>query len=183
MHSSHIRRAALARRFSPRRHSAVHHTGAIFCLALACFGLAATAQAQTAPISNPALPVDPLPGQPKVATIRNAAGTAVNARRHKIVFEQIGIQPLQVVRVSLPYPIALAGAIVAAEPLDGGRIVSNGQPLAVAADGTLNFSYEVGAGPGLYQVRLHYDEEAIALQFWVFDAANPENNPDVLKLP
>jgi hypothetical protein len=160
---------------------AIFHGGALG-LTLACFSLAATAQAQSLPIALPAIPFDPLPGQPRVATVGSATGGVVHARRNKIVFQQIGVQPLQVVSIALQYPVALAGTIVAIEPLDGGRVGSNGQPFRVAADGTLNFTYEVGESPGLYQVRLHYDEEAIALQFWALDAAHPENNPSVLLL-
>lgn len=151
-----------------------------FFLALACFALVATAQAQSLPITLPPGPIDPLPGQPKVAAVGDAAGAVVHARRHKIVFEQIGVQPLQLVSIALQYPAALAGTIVAIEPLDGGRVGSNGEPFRVAADGTLNFIYEVGESPGLYQVRLHYDENAIALQFWVFDIAHLDNSPSVL---
>jgi hypothetical protein len=116
-----------------------------------------------------------------VATVGFGPGLAVSARRNKVVFQQVGVQPLQVVSIALQYPVALAGTIVAAEPLDGGRILTAQQSLVVAADGLLNLSYELGAKPGLYQVRLHYDEKAIALQFWVFDADHPENNPDVLR--
>ena len=151
-----------------------------FLLALACFSLAATAQAQSLPITLPPGPVDPLPGQPKVAAVGDASGAVVHTRRHKVVFEQIGVQPLQLVSIALQYPIALAGTIVAIEPLDGGRVGSNGEPFRVAADGTLNFTYEVGESPGLYQVRLHYDEQAVALQFWVFDNAHLDNSPNVL---
>ena len=67
-----------------------------------------------------------------------------------------------------------------AEPLDGGRVITGGQPLTIGNDGSLGLRYEVGALPGLYQVLIHYDEQAAALQFWVFDADHPENNPDVL---
>lgn len=162
-----------------RRLPAIFHARALG-LTLACFSLAVTAQAQSLPLTPPSLPVDPLPGQPKVAAVGDTSGAVVHARRNKIVFEQIGVQPLQLVSVALQYPVALAGKIVAIEPLDGGRVGSNGESFRVAADGTLNFTYEVGESPGLYQVRLHYDEEAIALQFWVFDAAHLDNSPNVL---
>lgn len=172
-----VRRTNTAVASSSHRLPAFHHAAVVFCAALACLSSQHSMLAQAAP---PSLPLDPLPGQPKFATVSLGLGKVVSPRRHKIVFEQIGVQPRQVVTVALQYPIALAGTVVAAEPLDGGRIVPTGQPLAVAADGTLSFSYEAGGSPGLYQIRLHYDEEAIALQFWVFDAAHPENNPSVL---
>lgn len=158
---------------------AVYHPRTL-CLTLACFGLAATAQAQSLPITAPSVPFDPLPAQPKVAAVGDAAGAVVHTRRHKIVFEQIGVQPLQLVSIALQYPVTLAGTIVAIEPLDGGRVGTNGDPFRVAGDGTLNFTYEVGESPGLYQVRLHYDEHAVALQFWVFDNAHLDNTPNVL---
>src|SRR5688572_12479807 len=162
-----------------RRLPAIYHAAAL-CLMLACLSLAATAQAQSLPITTPSVPFDPLPGQPKVAAVGDASGAVLYARRNKIVFEQIGVQPLQLVSIALQYPVALAGTIVAIEPLDGGRVGSNGEPFRVGADGTINFTYEVGESPGLYQVRLHYDEQAIALQFWVFDNAHLDNSPSVL---
>lgn len=164
---------------SSRRLPAIFHAG-VLGVVLACFSLAATAQAQSLPITAPSFPFDPLPGQPKMAAVGNATGAVVYARRNKVVFEQIGVQPLQLVSIALQYPVSLAGTIVAVEPLDGGRIGSNGEPFRVAADGTVNFTYEVGESPGLYQVRLHYDEQAIALQFWVFDNAHLDNSPNVL---
>jgi len=55
--------------------------------------------------------------------------------------------------------------------------------LIIGADGTLSFEYQAGANPGLYQIRVHYDAQAIALQFWVFDHAHPDNTPPVLTVP
>lgn len=176
MQLTFVRLAAFSRRLP-----AIYHADAL-CLTLACLSLAATAQAQSLPVAAPSVPLDPLPGQAKVATVCIGTGAFVDTRRNKFVFEQVGLQPLQVVTVALQYPVALAGTVVAIEPLDGGRVGSNGEPFRVAADGTLNFTYEVGESPGLYQVRLHYDERVIALQFWVFDAAHPENSPNVLTL-
>ena len=129
------------------------------------------------------LPIDPLPGQPKVAAVTLAPGKAVNPRRHKSVFEKVGLQPQQTVAVTLAYPPELAGRTVAIEPLDGGRVVTPIQSLIIGIDGTLAFQYQAGQSPGLYQVTVHYDTQLIALQFWVLDSAHLDNSPPLLTAP
>jgi hypothetical protein len=159
------------------------HIRFLICVALASFAtVPLTLRAQLVPALSPApsLGLDPLPGQPRMATVTFGPGKVVSAPRHKIAFQQVGVLPLQVVDIMLQYPVGFAGRVVMAEPLDGGRVITGGQPLTIGNDGSLGLRYEVGALPGLYQVLIHYDEQAAALQFWVFDADHPENNPDVL---
>ena len=134
-------------------------------------------------LSAQTFPVDPLPGQPKIATVTLGIGKVVSPRRHKVTFEKVGLQPAQAVTVTLQYPLALAGRTVAVEPLDGGRVLTPVQDLAVGLDGAFTFQYQAGTKPGLYQVRIHYETRAIALQFWVFDNAHLENVPPVLTAP
>lgn len=130
------------------------------------------------------LPLEPslnsLADQPKLATITFSPTQVVTARRDKITFQKVGLQPKQVVDVSLRYPESVKGRRVAVEPLDGGRVLTPQQNLTVAPDGTFTFRFKAGSAPGLYQVRLHYDTEAIAVQFWVFDNDHLENSPIVL---
>jgi len=128
----------------------------------------------------PSPPLDPLPSQPKLATVTVGLGKVVSARRHKIVFEKIGLQPQQTIDITLQYPVDLAGRRVAVEPLDGGQVLTPAQSLAVAVNGTFTFRYQAGTKPGLYQVRVHYDAQAVALQFWVLDNAHLDNTPPVL---
>lgn len=154
-----------------------YHRIAIFCLVMASSNWTGSALAQTSPSS---LPLDPFPDQPKTATVTLGVGKVVSPRRHKVTFEKVGLQPGQAVTVSLRYPIPLAGRTVAIEPLDGGRVLTPVQDLAVGLDGTFTFQYQAGKKPGLYQVRIHYETQAIALQFWVFDNAHLENGPPVL---
>ena len=176
MQSNYGRCVQIAVPSSSRRLTAFRHTRTVCCVALVCWTLQASMQAQ----APPSLPLDPLPGQPKVATVTVGLGKVVSARRHKITFEKIGLQPQQAIDIALQYPVALAGHRVAVEPLDGGQVLTPAQNLAVAIDGTFTFRYQAGAKPGLYQVRVHYDAQAVALQFWVLDNAHLENSPPVI---
>jgi hypothetical protein len=155
-------------------------TLAIFCMVVAYFPLPQTTRGQAPP---PPLPLDPLAGQPQFATVSLGLGKIVNPQRHKVTFEKVGLEPQQIVAVTLQYPVALAGRPASIEPLDGGKVITSGQNLIIGADGTLRFEYQAGANPGLYQIRVHYDVQAIALQFWVFDHAHLDNTPPVLTVP
>lgn len=178
MHSRHRRCAGRADASCPRRFSALRSCTMMFCVALSCLSVQHNVRAQAAP---PVL-LDPLAEQPKFATVTSALGKVVNPRRHNITFEKVGLQPQQAVDITLQYPIAHAGAHLAVEPLDGGRIVNPVANLTVAPNGTFTFRYEVGSKPGLYQIRVHYDSQAVALQFWVVDNAHLDNAPPVLPI-
>lgn len=126
---------------------------------------------------------DPFTNQPGFATVSLGLGKIVSPRRHKVTFEKVGVQPQQIVDVTLRYPVALAGRSLAVEPLDGGQILTSPQDLKIGSDGTVALRFKAGISPGLYQVRVHYDAQAIALQFWVIDAAHLNNSPPVLTAP
>jgi hypothetical protein len=134
------------------------------------------------PLLAQALP-DPFANQPTFATVSLGLGKIVSPRRHKVTFEKVGVQPQQVIDVTLQYPVGLAGRPLAVEPLDGGQVLTTSQDLKIAAKGSATLQFKAGTSPGLYQVRVHYDAQAIALQFWVIDAAHLYNTPPVLTAP
>lgn len=92
----------------------------------------------------------------------------------------IGLQPNQAVNVAVQYPLSAIGRRISAEPLDGGRVLGAAQQLVVNANGTIQFQFQTGSGPGIYQVSLHDGANEIGIRFWVFDSEIPADNPQVV---
>ncbi len=119
-----------------------------------------------------------VPTEP-VATVTFGPSRAVTAESSQGVFERVGLWPRQVVDVMVHYGAAKAGQTITAQPLDGGRVITTGSSLVVAADGTIAFKFQAGDQPGTYQVSLRDNAQESGLEFWVFDDAHPEKNPPV----
>lgn len=128
-----------------------------------------------------------------LARVEFALAQRVITRSRKNIFQTVGLLPFQTVRVIVSYPLAMAGRLVRAEPLDGGKlfVVSQKEPdpaalvpateFIVESDGTITFSFQADSlKPGLYQVRLSSGNQEWGLPFYVLDRLNPQNNPPVL---
>jgi hypothetical protein len=94
--------------------------------------------------------------------------------------DTIGLQPNQAVAVVVQYPLSSVGRRIAVVPLDGGRILGASKQLVVDAAGTIQFQFQAGTDPGIYQVSLRDSAQEIAVNFWVLDSDTPENNPIVV---
>jgi len=114
------------------------------------------------------------------ATIDFGNNQSVTANSNGTTFDRVGLQPNQVVDVTVQLSPVIAGRTIIVEPLDGGRVIGPASELVVAADGTFSFRFQAGGEPGIYQVTLHDGAQEIGLQFWVLDPQNPQNNPQVL---
>ncbi len=89
----------------------------------------------------------------------------------------IGVQPGDTVTVIVSFPLDDVGQTARIEPLDGGRVFNSSG--IVAADGTLNFTFQAPANPGQDRIALRHGSRTLRMQFWVLDSANPQNNPPV----
>lgn len=92
-------------------------------------------------------------------------------------FEQLGINPDQVVGVTVQYPVEMAGQTIVAESLDGGRVVVHGSELTIDSEGLLSFGFQAGDASGVSRLTLYNGDTAQMLQFWVIDQSHPENGP------
>jgi hypothetical protein len=113
-------------------------------------------------------------------TISWGANQSVTAISRGGVSDRIGLQPDQLVDVTVQFSTSAAGRTIIVEPLDGGRIIGTSNRLLIASDGTFSFRFQIGHNPGIYQVSLHDRAKELGLQFWVLDSQNPENNPPVI---
>jgi hypothetical protein len=115
---------------------------------------------------------------PTSVLINGNSGKSFAARQSKGRFDEVAIVPRQTVSITLSYSPTLAGQIMFAEPLDGGKIILVGRSLTIGADGTLSFNFQAGDIPGVYRVWVHQNDRGAQLYFWVRDTANPANNPE-----
>lgn len=135
---------------------------------------AAVVCAQSSPAADP-------PGPTRVsASITLESGEIAKASGNRGVFDRLGLRPNELVKIVLLYPAAKAGHTILAGALDGGRVIAPKRALTVAADGTVEFKFQAGKEPGLYQVSVDDGLSEMGLQFWVLDEQHPENNPPVI---
>lgn len=91
--------------------------------------------------------------------------------------DQIGVQPGEVVRVTIQFSPTQTGEVVNFESLDGGRI-SNAST-AVTNEGSVTFSFQGVGGAGQNRVMVRHGFQTLRVQFWVL-SSNPQNNPPVI---
>ncbi len=92
----------------------------------------------------------------------------------------IGLQPNQIVNVSLKVSPSKVGHIITLQPLDGGRVIGTTSQCVVGADGTFGFKFQAGPNPGVSQISIRDGSEEIGLPFWVLNTQDAQRNPPVL---
>jgi hypothetical protein len=91
-----------------------------------------------------------------------------------------GLQPDQIVTVTVQYGTDKTGHLIDADALDGGQIQTPPQSLVVDNQGNLTLVFKVGHEPGLYQLALRDGStQELGVQFWVIDNQLPADNPAV----
>lgn len=90
-----------------------------------------------------------------------------------------GLQPDQIVGVTLNLGANGAGRTYDAALLDGGALLGVDNGLIADSQGVLRFKFKAGHAPGLYQIALNDGTHEIGLQFWVINEAKPQDNPTV----
>jgi hypothetical protein len=114
------------------------------------------------------------------ATIDFGNNQSVTATSNGAISDRVGLQPNQVVDVTVQFSADKAGRTIIVEPLDGGRVIGAAKKLIVATDGTFSFRFQAGHDPGVCQISLHDGAHEMGLQFWVLNQQNPQENPSVI---
>jgi hypothetical protein len=95
--------------------------------------------------------------------------------------DSIGIQPNELVNLTIQFGSVGFGGIVQIESLDGGSINGSGSSSGlVAGDGSLTFTFRATSNAGQNRIVIRGASRTLRLQFWVFDLQNPQNNPPVI---
>jgi len=91
--------------------------------------------------------------------------------------DRIGVQPGEVVSVTIQFAPSHAGEAIGIEPLDGGRISKTST--AVSDQGLATFSFQAAPSAGLNRVVVRHGLQTLLAHFWVL-SSNPQNNPPVV---
>jgi hypothetical protein len=145
------------------------------CVVCCIFFFHAQSDAQTTAQSAP--PLNKLVPD-AIANIALGGNKNVTANCFQGLFDRVGLQPNQVVSLSVQLPVALAGRQIIIESLDGGLV--SGTSATVAIDGTLALQFQAGSQPGRYRINLRSGPLLLGLEFYVLDPTQPENNPAVI---
>lgn len=119
------------------------------------------------------------PPETPTAVITSASGAARHLLSHQHILDRVGLGPNQVVTVTLQFPSDTQGKPVMVGALDGGGLTANVgmENLFVDEDGTVVFSFQAGAAPGLYRLIVQLGANDYRLEFYVLDLDHPQNNP------
>jgi hypothetical protein len=91
--------------------------------------------------------------------------------------DQIGVQPGEVVSVTIQFTSDHAGEAIKVGSLDGGRISNTST--AVSDEGSVTFNFQAAGSAGLNRVLVRHGLQTLRVQFWVL-GSNPQNNPPVV---
>jgi hypothetical protein len=91
--------------------------------------------------------------------------------------DPIGVQPGEVVSVTIQFAPNHAGEVIKVESLDGGRISNTSR--AVSDEGSITFAFQAVGGAGQNRVMVRHGFQTLRVQFWVL-SSNPRNNPPVI---
>jgi hypothetical protein len=99
------------------------------------------------------------------------------------IFQLVGLQPDQVVQVTINCETNWGLGENLIETLDGGTLVGATQSstksitVMTGGDATVNFSFQAKHSPGRNQIRIQKEDRELILQFWVLQSETPEDNP------
>jgi hypothetical protein len=91
--------------------------------------------------------------------------------------DPIGVQPNEIVSVTIQFDPSQAGEAIKVEPLDGGRVTSKSS--VVSEQGVAAFSFQADTSAGQNRVMVRHGSETLPVQFRVL-SSNPQNNPPVI---
>lgn len=94
------------------------------------------------------------------------------------IFDLIGVNPDQLVQVTVQYSAAQTGRPIVGEALDGGQIIGQ-TTMIVGLDHAIHFQFRAAHSPGFNHIALRDGSREIGLQFWVRDQNHPDRNPPV----
>lgn len=111
------------------------------------------------------------------AVIASGTGKAIAPGSCRGVASRIGVDPGQVVTITLLFPASRSGEPVTVQALDGGLVAAS--PRVLSNTGIVQFQFQANQAPGLTQVLVRLGADDFGLQFYVLDTKRPERNPNI----
>jgi hypothetical protein len=104
------------------------------------------------------------------ATIQFSNGDAITVTDFS---NPIGVQPGELLNITIQFPAGAAGQPIVIEPADGG-VTSVGSSIRVVNnDGTFNFTFVAPASTGIKSLGIRRGPDSFRLQFSVNNASRP----------
>jgi hypothetical protein len=119
----------------------------------------------------------PIVSRALAATVDYGNDAIFQPAKHATDFDRLGLDPQQVVTVTVQFPVELAGQAILAEPLDGGTLTLPEGGLIVGTDGNVTFQFKASDPFGACRVAVHQPDDSNYVQFWIVDPDHPENTP------
>ncbi len=121
--------------------------------------------------------LEPEASRALAATVDYGNDAIFQPPKHNTAFERLGLQPQQVLTITVEFPVDLAGQVITAEPLDGGILTLPEEGLIVGSDGNVTFQFQASDSCGACRVAVHQADDLNFLQLWIVDPGHPENTP------
>jgi hypothetical protein len=113
-----------------------------------------------------------------IVAICFADGKSLTTSAEGGLSDLVALQPDEVVKLQLNFPLSAAKQRIVVQSLDGG--FASGTENTVDADGTLNVTFQAGASPGLNRILVINQGTSSILRFWVTNTSDPTANPPQL---
>jgi hypothetical protein len=123
---------------------------------------------------------EPIVSRALAATVDYGSDNIFQPSKQQTDFNLLGLDPGQIINITVWFTTKLAGQSILAEPLDGGTIFVPARGLVVGSDGTVVFQFQAGQGPGSCRLAVHQPDDQNLLNFWIVDLKHPENTPPQL---
>ncbi len=150
----------------------------MFLVSLNCIAISSGAAQTLQPTSITAPPV--LASGRPTAAITFSDGAFLQLGSTGDLFPLVAADAGESVGIQLRFPVSFVGAMIIAQPLDGGIVsIAQNNP-TIAVDGTASIQFQAASQPGLYRILLNTGGVFTILQFWVANSQVPSANPPTL---
>lgn len=119
----------------------------------------------------------PIVSRALVATVDYGNDAIFQPAKHGTDFDRLGLNPQQVVTITVQFPAELAGQLILADPLDGGTLTVPDEGAIVGPDGNVTFQFQAGDSFGACRLAVHQPDDSNFIQLWIVDPDHPENTP------
>ena len=96
-------------------------------------------------------------------------------------FQRLGLDPGQLLTITVQFPVDQAGQAMIVEPLDGGLLSLPDGGFFVDSEGNVTFQFQAIDSFGACRIAVHQPDDSNFIYLWVVDPEHPENTPPDLQ--